>query len=190
MEYDNMRVAELRALTRKRRLRGYSRMTKAEIIELIRNNDVPQVISQQGISQREMDIFEEQEIAKSRPQVKSKLNDWYDWLVNHVPNVIRDGATRVFRTFKKRIMGLYDMITSTTYPKARELEQAFNGAYKSYRIDGEPRTDAETFFHRIRRSLIGSSIIYFTHYVFYRLKNIKLQKKKNNPKLQNLLVKQ
>ena len=33
-----MRVAELKALTRERRLRGYSQLRKAEIIELIRNN--------------------------------------------------------------------------------------------------------------------------------------------------------
>ena len=38
MEYENMRVAELKALARERGLRGYSRMRKAEIIELIRNN--------------------------------------------------------------------------------------------------------------------------------------------------------
>ena len=33
-----MRVAELKALTREHGLRGYSWMRKAEIIELIRNN--------------------------------------------------------------------------------------------------------------------------------------------------------
>ena len=38
MEYKNTRVAELKALTRERGLRGYSQMRKAEIIELIRNN--------------------------------------------------------------------------------------------------------------------------------------------------------
>ena len=35
-----------------------------------------------------------------------------------------------------------------------ELKQAFNGAYRSYRINGRPRMDVETFFHRIRGDLI------------------------------------
>ena len=35
MEYENMRVPELKALTRDRGLRGYSQLRKAEIIELI-----------------------------------------------------------------------------------------------------------------------------------------------------------
>ena len=29
-------------------------------------------------SPQEMDIFEQQEMSKSRPQVKNKLNDWYN----------------------------------------------------------------------------------------------------------------
>ena len=39
-------------------------------------------------------------------------------------------------------------------PKPIELEQAFNGAYRSYRINGRPRVDVETFFHKIRGDLI------------------------------------
>ena len=31
-----------------------------------------------------------------------------------------------------------------------EREQAFNGAYRSYRVNGRPRMEIETFFHRIR----------------------------------------
>ena len=54
-----------------------------------------------------MNIFEQQEMSKSRPQATSKLNDWYDWSVNHVPKTIKDGASRAFKAFKDRIMGLY-----------------------------------------------------------------------------------
>ena len=131
MEYENMRVAELKALARERGLRGYSRMRKPEIIELIRNNqqswapEIPPRPNQtQSVrfrpdrprqpprtvergattgrgfastiepTQQEMDIFEQQEMSKSRPQVKNKLNDWYDWLVNHVPKTVKDKASR------------------------------------------------------------------------------------------------
>ena len=36
-----------------------------------------------------------------------------------------------------------------------ELEQAFNGGYRGYRIDGRPRMDVDTFFNQIRRELIS-----------------------------------
>ena len=101
-----MRVTELKALARDCGLRNYSRMRKAELVALLQNNDPlpmqrtpepplrnagtwepmdddrkPRVPTQQ-----EMDIFEQQEMNKIRPQVKNKLNKWYDWLINHVPN--------------------------------------------------------------------------------------------------------
>ena len=39
-------------------------------------------------------------------------------------------------------------------PEVRLTEGAFNGAYKSYRIDGRSRMDVETFFDRIGWALI------------------------------------
>ena len=38
MDYENMRVAELKALTRECGLRGYSRLRKAELTVLLQNN--------------------------------------------------------------------------------------------------------------------------------------------------------
>ena len=35
-----------------------------------------------------------------------------------------------------------------------ELEQAFDRAYRSYRINGRSRMDVDTFFNRIRQNLI------------------------------------
>ena len=99
MEYENMRMPELRSLTRERRLRNYSRMRKAGLVALLQNNPPPAPRSRpprptrppplppptqtwepiddgrpRKPSSQEMDIFEQQEMSKSRPQVKGKLN--------------------------------------------------------------------------------------------------------------------
>ena len=128
-----MRMLELKSLARERRLRGYSRMRKAELVALLQNS-LPPSQSRASTSptqptrtwepiddrkprkpsSQEMDIFEQQEISKSRPQVKTKLDKWYDWLINHVPKPIKDGASKVFKTFKDKVMGLYNRVTGST----------------------------------------------------------------------------
>ena len=155
MEYENMRVTELKAITRDLGLTNYSRMRKAELVSLLQNNSPPAPRTRQprptrlpppppqmspsGVplrgatwepidgtrqrqpAQQEMDIFEQQKMSKSRPQVKSKLNKWYDWLINHVPSTIKDGASRAFKTFKDKIMGLYNRVTGSTTNQALEI---------------------------------------------------------------------
>ena len=178
-----MRVLELKSLARERGLRNYSRMRKAELVDLLWNNGIPEgpraptsrtrpppppppTQTWEPIDDRrprkpspqKMDIFEQQEMSKSRPQVKGKLNKWYNWLINHVPKPIKDGASRAFETFKDKVMGLYDRIAGSTQwstspstaergaastePKPfkpTEIEQAFRGAYRSYRVNEDPR---------------------------------------------------
>ena len=178
-----MRMPELKSLTRERRLKGYSRMRKTELVALLQSSPppgqsrtstspTPPTQTWEPIdgrrprkhSPQEMDIFEQQEMSKSRPQVKGKLNKWYDWLINHVPKPIKDGASKAFKTFKDKVMGLYDRVTGSAGNGTRikepkpfkpiELEQAFEGAYRSYRVNGKPKVDVDTFFNRIRKELI------------------------------------
>ena len=117
--YRNMKVVELKSLAREQGVRGYSRLRKAELINLL-ENEVPtppprrnrgkrQPVQQVKIipHPQDMDIFEREEMEKSRPLVKSKMNEWYDWLVNHVPKTINSKAKNVFNTFKKKISELY-----------------------------------------------------------------------------------
>ena len=136
-----MRMPELKSLARDRGLRNYSRMRKAELVALLQNNPPPgqshvsaaptprtrpplpppQMSTWEPLDDRkpgkpgpqEMDIFEQQEISKSRPQVKTKLNRWYDWLINHVPKPIKDGASKAFKTFKDKVMGLYNRVAGS-----------------------------------------------------------------------------
>ena len=169
-----MRMPELKSLARERRLRNYSCMRKAELVALLQNNPPPGQSRTSAAptpqtrpspatqtwepiddrrprkpSPQEMDIFEQQEMSKSRPQVKGKLNKWYDWLINHVPKPIKDSASKAFKTFKDKVMGLYNRVTGSTGNETRikepkpfkpiELEQAFGGAYRSYRINGKTK---------------------------------------------------
>ena len=134
-----MRMPELKSLARERRLRNYSRMRKAELVASLQNNPPPGQSRARAAptpctrppppppptqtwepiddrrprkpSPQEMDIFEQQEISKSRPQVKTKLNKCYDSLMNHVPKPIKDGASKEFKTFKDKVIGLCNRVT-------------------------------------------------------------------------------
>ena len=131
-----MRMPELKSLARERRLRNYSRMRKAELVALLQNNpppgqsrartsptphirppSPPLMSTWEPIDDRKprkpMDLFEQQEISKSQPQVETKLNKWYNWLINHVPKPIKDGASKAFKTVKDNAMGLYNRVTGS-----------------------------------------------------------------------------
>ena len=180
-----MRMSELKSLARDRGLRNYSRMRKAELVALLQNDPPPsrsggprapaptpptqtwEPIDDRRLrapTKQEMDIFEQLEMSKSRPQVKSKVDKWYDWLINHVPKHIKDGASKVFKTYKDKVMGLYNRVTGSAGNETRikgpkpfkpiEPEQAFGGAYRSYRVNERPKIDVDTFFNRIRKGLI------------------------------------
>ena len=185
-----MRMPELKSIAREHRLRSYSRMRKAELVVLLQNNPPPAPrtrpqkptgppppppptqtwepiddIKPRKPSSQIMDMFEQQEMSKSRPQLKGKLNKWYDWLINHVPKPIKDGASKAFKTLKDKVMGLlYNRVTGSIGNETRikepkpfkplELEEAFGGAYRSYRINGRPKIDVDTFFNRIGKRLI------------------------------------
>ena len=160
----NLKVKALRALAKENGLKGYSKKSKAELIDFLRENLRPQnqtwspsaLASPLGISetgqtgvssavrasrtrpprptrpppppppqprdpnQQEMDIFEQQEMRKSRPEVKNKLVEWRNWLINHVPKPIRDRASKAFKTFKDGVMSLYNKVTK----KESELSDA------------------------------------------------------------------
>ena len=60
-----------------------------------------------------MDEFEKEEMKKGRSLVKNKLNEWYDWLVDHVPKPIKNAADKIFLELKKSIIRLYDGVKKT-----------------------------------------------------------------------------
>ena len=50
---------------------------------------------------------------KSRLVVKNKLNEWYDWLVDHVPKPIKNVTVKAFVRAKSIILELYYDVKKT-----------------------------------------------------------------------------
>ena len=190
---NSMKVVELKSLARERGLRGYSKLRKAELINLLESTPADQPIPQppvphprpvpqqvpksvlhprpvaQQISDyrkilpSEMDIFEKSEMAKERSMVKTKLTEWYDWLIDHVPKQIKDRASSVFRSAKRKILNLFDKDTTDEDSPKKDtdskivftpIEEAFNKAYRRFRINSDSKVDVETFLNKIRSKLI------------------------------------
>ena len=142
-----MRVPELKSLARDRGLRNYSQLRKAKLVALFQNNGTPEdpraqtprtrppppppaTQTRESIdigrsrkpSPQEIEKFEQQEMSKSQPQVKTKLNKWYNWSINHVSKPIKDGASKAFKTFKDNVVELYNRVTGSTGNEARIKE--------------------------------------------------------------------
>ena len=103
---------------------------------------------------RDMDDLELREMAKSRPVVKSKINEWYDWLANNVPKSIRKPVNSAFLGVKNRLyggvkekLGLKDQVDEQAEEEHGEenVERAMNDAYKSFRLDGRGKTDVDSY---------------------------------------------
>ena len=113
---NNKSVRELRAKAKDSWLKGYYKLKKAELIDLL---DTPQrpprragqkkPIRQVTIlpNSEDMDNFELREVLKNRSVVKEKLNEWYDWLVSYVPKPIKELVSNAFSKVKRSIMALY-----------------------------------------------------------------------------------
>ena len=73
----------------------------------------------------------------------------------HKRNALTKAIKVLKRGTKSEVLGPH---TGEPVPESewnfKEREQAFQGAYRSYRVNGRPRMDVDTFFSRIREKLI------------------------------------
>ena len=172
---NNQTIRELRAIAKERGLRGYFKLRKAELISLLGTSMRPE--PEKSLSRvtllpkpEDMDSFELQEMAKTRSAVKSKLNEWYDWLVGYVPESIKKPVSSAFSKAKSHIMKLYGNVRKRLGLKEQveelaekehgeehvegvepvEHAEAMNGAYKSFRVDGRGKTDVVSYIALVK----------------------------------------
>ena len=179
IKMNNQTIRELRAIAKERGLRGYYKLRKAELVSLLeapirppRRPGQKRSLGRAVILPRpdQMDVFEQQEMARTRSAVKSKLNEWYDWLVDYVPESIRKPVSSAFSKARNHIMSVYGDVKKRLGLKEQVEEQAekehdeehvegvepvehveaMNGAYKSFRIDGQKKADVDSYIALVK----------------------------------------
>ena len=177
---NNQTIRELRAIAKERGLRGYYKLRKAELVASLNETPIrpPRRPGQRKSlgkvtllpKPEEMDVFEQQEMTRTQSVVKSKLNEWYDWLVDYVPESIKKPVSSAFSKAKNHIISLYGGVKKRLGLKEQVEEQAekehgeehvegvepvehteaMNGAYKSFRVDGQKKADIDSYIALVK----------------------------------------
>ena len=178
-------VRELRSFAKDKDLGGYYKLKKADLVALLLEQSAEEMPTPAPRSKekerrpllpvkiipcpQEMDEFEKEEMKKSRPVVKSKLNKLHKWLDDHVPKPIKNAVDEAFLRLTNIILRLYDGAKKTWKDivekeageeqqqeeeyvdlTPHEHERALKGAYKSFVIPGIPKTDIDSYFDQTK----------------------------------------
>ena len=132
-------VRELRSIAKDKGLRGFYKLKKDDLLALLleqSSEEMPtppprargkeerhplpvKIIS----SPQEMDEFEKEEMKKSRPVVRNRLNEWHDWLFDYVPKPIKSTVNKAFSRTKNSILGLCDGAKKTLKGQQQQEEE-------------------------------------------------------------------
>ena len=104
--------------------RGFYKLKKADLLALLlehSSEQMPTLASRSKGTERrpvlpvkiirspqEMDELGKEEMKKTRPVVKSRLSELYDWLLDYVPRPFKKAVKKSFLRMKNSIMSLYD----------------------------------------------------------------------------------
>ena len=104
--------------------------------------------------------------------VKNKLNKWYEWLVDYVPNPIKNAVSKAFSREENNAVGLDDGAKKTLKGDVEaeaekenqeekeeeedidltphEHERALKGAYRRFVKPGTPKIDIDSYFDQTK----------------------------------------
>ena len=183
IKMDTKTINELRSFARDKGLRGYYKLKKADLIVLLLEQSTEEMptptLRSKGKKRRpvitvkiipspqEMDEFQKEEMKKKTPVGKNKLNQWYDWLVDYVPKLIKNVVGIAFSRAKNSMLRLHDGAKKTLKGDLEgeaekenqeedinltphEHERALKGAYRSFVIPGAPKTDIDSYFDQTK----------------------------------------
>ena len=171
---ENFKVKDLKALAKEKGIKGYYRMRKAELIEVLtpvgdhsqpENPPIPQNIIDQPIPEINIPILEPSKpvnpskvsqlknlASKAAKPVKREINKFADWIISQVPEPIKKTVNERVDSLKEKVNGIFKRYDNLT-PK--EYKTAIKGYFKTFRVDGVDGMDEKTFINIVKPRVIN-----------------------------------
>ena len=167
-------VKELKALAKDRGIKGYYKMRKAELIDVLEEeSEIFYSANDQSIPEVDIPIPTPSRITQIKniasnvaAPVKSVINRFTGWLLNYIPEPIKNVVNERVENLKERVNSIFRRQEEVSKPiedvnsqdedhlTPKEYKTAIKGYFKTFRVNGIDGMDEKTFMNSVKPRVI------------------------------------